>query len=87
MTGLVGFVATVAVPMVQSLRGALAARYLRFLYRGPLPKAVRAVLVRAFTCSVTALRQAQDDPLPHLAIVLSGVPGAEYRRPGTHLPG
>jgi uncharacterized membrane protein len=73
MIGLVGFVVTVTVLMVQTAIGTFSARYLRLLYRDGLLKAVLGVLVGTFTFSFVLLRKVEDDKVPDLGVAVSGV--------------
>jgi uncharacterized membrane protein len=70
MIGLVGFVVTVTVLLVQTSTSQFSARYMRLLYRDRLLKAVLAVLVGTFAYSFVLLRRVGDTEVPHLGIVL-----------------
>jgi uncharacterized membrane protein len=70
MIGLVGFVVTVTVLLVQTSTSQFSARYMRLLYRDRLLKAVLAVLVGTFAYAFVLLRRVGDTEVPHLGIVL-----------------
>jgi uncharacterized membrane protein len=57
MIGLVGFVVTVTVLLVQTATSQFSARYMRLVYRDRLLRAVLAVLVGTFTYSFVLLRR------------------------------
>lgn len=74
MVGLVGFVVTVTVLLVQTSTSQFSARYMRLLYRDPLLKAVLAVLVGTFAYSFALLRRVGETNAPDLGlIVVSGL--------------
>jgi uncharacterized membrane protein len=70
--GLVGFVVTVSVLIVQMATGNFSARYMRIFYRDRAFKAVLAVLVGSFTFSYTLMRRVEDDDVPNLGVTLAG---------------
>jgi uncharacterized membrane protein len=70
--GLVGFVVTVSVLIVQTSTSAFSARYLRIFYRDGAFKAVLAVLIGAFTFSYTLLRRVEEDSVPNLGVTIAG---------------
>jgi uncharacterized membrane protein len=70
MIGLVGFVVTVTVLLVQTSTSQFSARYMRLLYRDQLLKAVLAVLVGTFAYSFVLLRRVGETEVPNLGIVM-----------------
>jgi uncharacterized membrane protein len=72
MIGLVGFVVTVTVLLVQTSTGQFSARYMRLLYRDQLLKAVLAVLLGTFAYSFVLLRRVGEDEAPDLGLVIVG---------------
>lgn len=70
MIGLIGFVVTVTVLLVQTSTSQFSARYMRLVYRDPLLKAVLAVLVGTFAYSFVLLRRVGETESPDLGIVL-----------------
>jgi uncharacterized membrane protein len=70
--GLVGFVVTVSVLIVQMATGNFSARYMRIFYRDRTFKSVLAVLIGAFTFSNTLMRRVEDDDVPNLGVTLAG---------------
>ena len=69
MIGLVGFVVTVTVLLVQTSTGQFSARYMRLLYRDQLLKAVLAVLLGTFAYSFVLLRRVGETEAPDLGLV------------------
>jgi uncharacterized membrane protein len=72
MIGLVGFVVTVTVLLVQTSMSQFSARYMRLVYRDRLLKAVLAVLVGTFAFSFVLLRRVGDTEAPDFGLVLVG---------------
>ena len=72
MIGLVGFVVTVTVLLVQTSTGQFSARYMRLLYRDQLLKAVLAVLLGTFAYSFVLLRRVGENEAPDLGLVIVG---------------
>jgi uncharacterized membrane protein len=70
--GLVGFVVTVSVLIVQMATGTFSARYMRIFYRDWAFKAVLGVLIGAFTFSYTLMRHVEEDNVPNLGVTLAG---------------
>jgi uncharacterized membrane protein len=64
MIGLVGFVVTVTVLLVQTSTSQFSARYMRLVYRDRLLKAVLAVLVGTFAYSFVLLRRVGETEAP-----------------------
>jgi uncharacterized membrane protein len=71
--GLVGFVVTVSVLIVQMATGTFSARYMRIFYRDWAFKAVLGVLIGTFTFSYTLMRHVEEDDVPNLGVTLAGV--------------
>jgi uncharacterized membrane protein len=72
MIGLVGFVVTVTVLLVQTSTGQFSARYLRLVYRDRLLKTVLAVLVGTFAYSFVLLRRVGETESPDFGLVVVG---------------
>jgi uncharacterized membrane protein len=70
--GLVGFVVTVSVLIVQMSTNTFSARYMRIFYRDRAFKAVLAVLIGAFTFSYTLMRHVEEDDVPNLGVTFAG---------------
>jgi uncharacterized membrane protein len=70
--GLVGFVVTVSVLIVQMATGTFSARYMRIFYRDWAFKAVLGVLIGTFTFSYTLMRHVEQDAVPNLGVTLAG---------------
>ena len=66
--GLVGFVVTVSVLIVQMATGTFSARYMRIFYRDWAFKAVLGVLISAFTFSYTLMRHVEADSVPNFGV-------------------
>jgi uncharacterized membrane protein len=73
MIGLIGFVVTVTVLLVQTSTSQFSARYLRLLYRDRLLKIVLAVLLGNFAYSFVLLRLVSDTEAPNLGLAMAGV--------------
>jgi uncharacterized membrane protein len=73
MIGLIGFVVTVTVLLVQTATSQFSARYMRFIYRDRLLKTVLAVLVGTFAYSFVLLRKVGETSAPDLGLVIVGV--------------
>jgi uncharacterized membrane protein len=71
--GLVGFVVTVSVLIVQMSTNTFSARYMRIFYRDRAFKAVLAVLIGSFTFSYTLMRYVEDDNVPNLGVTAAGM--------------
>lgn len=71
--GLIGFVVTVSILVVQMSTGTFSARYMRIWYRDPVLKGVLAMLVGTFTFSFSLLRRVEGESVPHLGVTLAGV--------------
>ena len=70
--GLVGFVVTVSVLIVQMSTNTFSARYMRIFYRDRAFKAVLAVLIGTFTFSYTLMRDVEENDVPDLGVTLAG---------------
>ena len=70
--GLVGFVVTVSVLIVQMATGTFSARYMRIFYRDWAFKAVLAVLIGTFTYSYTLMRHVEADDVPNFGVTMAG---------------
>ena len=70
--GLVGFVVTVSVLIVQMATGTFSARYMRIFYRDWAFKAVLAVLIGTFTFSYTLMRHVEEDDVPNFGVTMAG---------------
>lgn len=70
--GLVGFVVTVSVLIVQMATGTFSARYMRIFYRDWAFKAVLAVLIGTFTFSYTLMRHVEQDDVPNFGVTIAG---------------
>lgn len=70
--GLIGFVVTVSVLIVQMATGTFSARYMRLWYRDPVLKATLAVLMGTLMFSYTLIRQI-DETVPSLGVSAAGV--------------
>ncbi len=71
--GLIGFVVTVSVLVVQMATGTFSARYMRLFYRDGALKAALALLVGTFTFSFTLLRSVETDSVPSFGVTLAGL--------------
>lgn len=71
--GLIGFVVTVSVLIVQMATGTFSARYMRIFYRDWAFKAVLAVLIATFTFAYVLMRRVEDDDVPNLGVTLAGI--------------
>ena len=70
--GLVGFVVTVSVLIVQMSTNTFSARYMRIFYRDRTFKAVLAVLIGTFTFSYSLMRHVEEDNVPNVGVTLAG---------------
>ena len=71
--GLIGFVVTVSVLVVQMATGTFSARYMRLWYRDGVLKATLAVLMGTLAFSYSLLRRI-DEGVPDLGVTLAGCP-------------
>jgi uncharacterized membrane protein len=72
MVGLLGFVVTIGVLVVQMATGSLSPRFMRIWYRDRLQKVVLAGFVATFTFSFTLLGSVEPGAVPHLGVSLAG---------------
>jgi len=72
MVGLLGFVVTIGVLVVQMATGSLSPRFMRIWYRDRLQKVVLAGFVATFTFSFTLLGSVSPNSVPHLGVSLAG---------------
>jgi uncharacterized membrane protein len=70
--GLLGFVVTVSVLVVQMATGTFSARYMRLWYRDGVLKATLAVLMGTLAFSYTLLRRI-DNTVPDLGVTMAGL--------------
>jgi uncharacterized membrane protein len=72
MVGLLGFVVTIGVLVVQMATGSLSPRFMRIWYRDRLQKIVLGGFVATFTFSFTLLGSVSPNSVPHLGVSLAG---------------
>jgi uncharacterized membrane protein len=72
MVGLLGFVVTIGVLVVQMATGSLSPRFMRIWYRDRLQKVVLGGFVATFTFSFTLLGSVEPNSVPHLGVSLAG---------------
>jgi uncharacterized membrane protein len=72
MVGLLGFVVTIGVLVVQMATGSLSPRFMRIWYRDRLQKLVLAGFVATFTFSFTLLGSVEPGSVPHVGVSLAG---------------
>jgi uncharacterized membrane protein len=72
MVGLLGFVVTIGVLVVQTATGTLSPRFMRIWYRDRLQKIVLAVFVGTLTFSFALLRRITSDDVPNLGVTVAG---------------
>ena len=70
--GLIGFVVTVSVLVVQMATGTFSARYMRLWYRDTVLKATLAVLMGTLVFSYTLIRRI-DEAVPSLGVSMAGI--------------
>jgi uncharacterized membrane protein len=73
MVGLVGFVVTIGVLVVQMATGTLSPRFMRLWYRDFLQKLVLATFVGTLTFSFSLLRRVEEDSVPDLGVTAAGL--------------
>jgi uncharacterized membrane protein len=73
MVGLVGFVVTIGVLVVQMATGTLSPRYMRLWYRDLLQKLVLATFVGTLTFSFSLLRHVEQDSVPNVGVTAAGL--------------
>src|SRR3954462_11990741 len=74
MVGLIGFVVTIGVLVVQMATGTLSPRFMRLWYRDRLQKLVLAAFTATFAFSFALLRSIEADSVPDLGVTLAGLP-------------
>jgi len=72
MVGLIGFVVTVTVPVVQQATGTLSPRYMRLWYGDPFQKIVLATFAGTLTFSFSLLRRVTDTAVPDIGVTAAG---------------
>ncbi|WP_246338441.1 DUF2254 domain-containing protein [Streptomyces lunaelactis] len=73
MVGLLGFVVTIGVLVVQQATGTLSPRYMRLWYRDRLQKSVLATFAGTFAFAFSLLRSVEEDSVPDLGVTLAGL--------------
>ncbi|MFG1812897.1 DUF2254 domain-containing protein [Kribbella sp. NPDC049174] len=73
MVGLIGFVVTIGVLVVQMATGTLSPRFMRLWYRDRLQKFVLAAFTATFTFSFALLRHVESGSVPDLGVSLVGL--------------
>ena len=73
MVGLIGFVVTVTVLVIQQATGTLSPRYMRLWYRDPFQKIVLATFAGTLTFSFSLLRRVTDNAVPDIGVTAAGV--------------
>src|SRR4051812_47729929 len=73
MVGLLGFVVTVSVLVVQQATGSLSPRYMRLWYRDRLQKVVLASFAGTFTYAFSLLRRVESTFVPDIGVTVTGV--------------
>ena len=73
MVGLIGFVVTIGVLVVQMATGTLSPRFMRLWYRDRPQKFVLAAFTGTFTFAFALLRHVESDSVPDLGISLVGL--------------
>jgi uncharacterized membrane protein len=73
MVGLLGFVVTIGVLVVQMATGTLSPRFMRLWYRDFLQKLVLATFVGTLTFSFSLLRRVEENSVPNLGVTAAGL--------------
>src|SRR4051812_3039394 len=73
MVGLLGFVVTVSVLVVQQATGSLSPRYMRLWYRDRLQKVVLASFAGTFTYAFALLRRVESSFVPDIGVTVTGI--------------
>ncbi|MET8152681.1 DUF2254 domain-containing protein [Actinoplanes sp. NPDC049668] len=73
MIGLLGFVVTIGVLVVQMATGTLSPRFMRLWYRDRMQKVVLAGFVGTFTYAYSLLSRVEPNDVPNLGIFVAGV--------------
>jgi uncharacterized membrane protein len=71
--GLLGFVVTISVLVVQMATGTLSPRFMRLWYRDRMQKIVLAALTGTFGFAYGLLRRIEQDSVPSLGVTVAGV--------------
>jgi hypothetical protein len=73
MVGLIGFVVTIGVLVVQLATGTLSPRFMRLWYRDPLQKVVLAMFAGTLTFSFSLLRHVKEASVPNIGVTAAGL--------------
>jgi uncharacterized membrane protein len=73
MVGLIGFVVTIGVLVVQMATGTLSPRFMRLWYRDLLQKVVLAMFAGTLTFSFSLLRHVEEASVPDIGVTLAGL--------------
>jgi uncharacterized membrane protein len=73
MVGLLGFVVTISVLVVQMATGTLSPRFMRLWYRDLLQKLVLATFTGTLTFSYSLLRHVEADSVPDVGVTVAGL--------------
>jgi uncharacterized membrane protein len=73
MVGLLGFVVTIGVLVVQMATGTLSPRFMRLWYRDLLQKLVLATFTGTLTFSYSLLRHVEADSVPNVGVTVVGL--------------
>jgi uncharacterized membrane protein len=76
MVGLLGFVVTIGVLVVQQATGTLSPRFMRLWYRDRLQKVVLATFVGTLTFSFWLLRHVEQSSVPDIGVTVAGFAAA-----------
>lgn len=76
MVGLLGFVVTIGVLVVQQATGTLSPRFMRLWYRDRLQKVVLATFVGTLTFSFWLLRHVEQSNVPDIGVTVAGFAAA-----------
>lgn len=73
MVGLLGFVVTIGVLVVQQATGMLSPRFMGLWYRDRLQKAVLALFAGTFTFAFSLLRRVEEGFVPDIGVAAAGI--------------
>jgi uncharacterized membrane protein len=73
MVGLIGFVVTIGVLVVQMATGTLSPRFMRLWYRDLLQKIVLAMFAGTLTFSFSLLRHVEETAVPNIGVTVAGL--------------
>jgi uncharacterized membrane protein len=76
MVGLLGFVVTIGVLVLQQATGTLSPRFMRLWYRDLLQKVVLAAFVGTLTFSFWLLRRVESNSVPNIGVTVAGAAAA-----------